>query len=230
MYSSSPRSTISWDRQPVRAERRLEDELRLAGEGSAAVQPADPVLSLGQSTASRFHRHPGLGRCGGRAPSAGRRAWGRHLPTKGESRGDHGGRTRRSPLANGAGLRDRVGIAAEEVDDDRLAGRCRRPRARVGATDAAGGFEMSTMTSVPGSSARRSQAVEHHRPADALVEVASADPDRLRDPRALPMDEAAHLLEAGAGRGRRGRSCRVGPRSRTPAARHRGSPSRSRAP
>ena len=94
---------------------------------------------------------------------------------------------------------DRGRIAAQEVDDDRFPDGAAAARTSS-ATDAAGGFEIRTISSVPGSAASRSSAGQHHRAADSLVQIAPADADRLRDAGAVAVDQAAHLLQAGPGR------------------------------
>ena len=169
------------------AERCLEDELRLAGERAAAVQATDPHL-------------PGL------------QAEGRSRDCRGNARVDpvvlHRHRSAKRKSARDRGRRlergrrdrpdrtDRHRITAKEVDDDGLAGGGGRVQHPFG--DARCGRLGDQDDDLgPGVGGEPLQPVQHHRAADTLVEVATADPDRLRHAGAGPMDEAAHLLEPG---------------------------------
>ena len=68
------------------------------------------------------------------------------------------------------------------------------------ATSGSGGLEITTIACVSGSCAEQLEAAPHHQPADARVQVAPADADRVRDADPRRVEQAADLLRAGARR------------------------------
>ena len=139
---------------------------------------------------------------------------------------DRGGRLERRRRDRAGRLRSRSGSPPRKLTTTGLP--APPAAARTGsATDARpAAWRSGRSRSVPGSAPSALERREHHRAADPLVEIAAADADRLRDARAEPIDQAAHLLQAGPGRADQADRARAGRRWRSPS----GTPSRIAVP
>ena len=156
-----------------------QDERSLLAQGPSTVEAVDQVLA--------FREAPGLG-SGGRRGARGAGAFASRESYRVPCRLFEGGSD------DEAGLSGDAGIAAEEVDDDRLA-RLARDVQDLAGHRGGGGLGDENDDARAGIVREPFDARPHHEAAHSIVEIVAAHADHLRKPFAEAIDETRYFLE-----------------------------------